>query len=35
MVLTELILTVFTLGGFDALETTDFNSFYFGKVWQF
>ena len=31
--LTELILTVFTFGGCDALETTDFNSLYFGKVW--
>ena len=34
MVLKELDLTVFTLGGSSGLESTDFNSFYFGKVWQ-
>ena len=33
-VLKELILTVSTLGGCGSLERTDFNSFYFGKVWQ-
>ena len=31
MVLTELILTVYTFGECDGLERTDFNSFYFGK----
>ena len=31
---TELILTVSTLGRCGSLERTDFNSFYFGKVWQ-
>ena len=34
-VLKELILTVSTLGGCSGLERTDFNSFYFGRVWQF
>ena len=33
-VLKELILTVSTLGECSSLERTDFNSFYFGKVWQ-
>ena len=33
MVLKELILTVSTLGRYGSLERTDFNSFYFGKVW--
>ena len=33
-VLKELILTVSTLGRCGSLERTDFNSFYFGKVWQ-
>ena len=33
-VLKELILTVSTLQGCGSLERTDFNSFYFGKVWQ-
>ena len=28
------ILTVSTLQGCGCLERTDFNSFYFGKVWQ-
>ena len=32
--LKELILTVSTLVGEGGLERTDFNSFYFGKVWQ-
>ena len=32
--LKELILTVSTLRGCGGLERTDFNSFYFGKVWQ-
>ena len=30
----RLILTVFTFGGCDGLERTDFNNFYFGNVWQ-
>ena len=34
MVLKELILTVSTLGGSSGLERTDFNSFYFERVWQ-
>ena len=34
MVLKELILTVSTLGGCSGLERTDFNSFYFERVWQ-
>ena len=34
VVLKELILTVSTLGRCGSLERTDFNSFYFGKVWQ-
>ena len=34
MVLKELILTASSLGRCDSLERTDFNSFYFGKVWQ-
>ena len=33
MVLKGLILTVSTLQGFGALEKTEFNSFYFGRVW--
>ena len=33
VVLKEMILTVSTLGGFGGLERTDFNNFYFGKVW--
>ena len=38
MVLKELILTVSTFlvstfGGCGGLERTDFNSFYFGRVW--
>ena len=33
-VLKELILIVSTLGGCSGLERTDFNSFYFGRVWQ-
>ena len=33
MVLNDMILTVSTLGGFGGLERTDFNSFYFQKVW--
>ena len=35
-VLKELISTVSTLGNnrYGSLEKTDFNSFYFGKVWQ-
>ena len=32
-VLKELILTVSTLGGCGSLERTDFNSFYFERVW--
>ena len=32
VVLTELILTVFTLGGCGGLENTDLNRFYFGGV---
>ena len=35
MVLTELILTVFTFGVCGSLERIDFNSFYFERVWQF
>ena len=31
--LERLILTVSTLGGCSGLESTDFNSFYFGRVW--
>ena len=34
MVFTELILTVSTLGKCGSLERTDFNSFYFKRVWQ-
>ena len=34
VVLKVLNLTVSTLGGCGGLERTDFNSFYFGKVWQ-
>ena len=34
-VLKELILTVSTLGGCSGLERTAFNSFYFGRMWQF
>ena len=33
MVLKELILTVSTLGSYDSLERSDFNSFYFERVW--
>ena len=33
MVLKELILTVYTLGGDGGLERTDYNSFYFERVW--
>ena len=33
-VLKELNLTVSTLGRCGSLERTDFNTFYFGKVWQ-
>ena len=33
MVLKELDLTVFTLGEFSGLERTEFNSFYFERVW--
>ena len=33
MILKELILTVSTMGGCGGLERTDFNSFYFGRVW--
>ena len=33
MVLNELILTVSTFRGCGSLERTDFNSFYFGRVW--
>ena len=37
VVLTELILTVFTFGRCGSLERSglDFNSFYFERVWQF
>ena len=35
MVLTELILTVSTVGGGGGLERTEFNSFYFEREWQF
>ena len=35
MILKELILRVSSLGGYDGLERTDFNSFYFGRVWFF
>ena len=31
--LERLILTVSTLQGFGGLESTEFNSFYFGRVW--
>ena len=34
MVLKDLDLTVSTLGGCGCLERTDFNSFYFARVWQ-
>ena len=34
MVLKFIDLTVSTLEGCGSLERTDFNSFYFGKVWQ-
>ena len=34
MVLKELILPVSTLGRSGSLERSDFNTFYFGKVWQ-
>ena len=34
MVLKELILTGSNLGGCGSLERTDFNSFYFGRVWR-
>ena len=34
MVLKELILIVSTLRGCGSLERTDFNSFYFERVWQ-
>ena len=34
VVLNELHLTVSTLQGFGSLEGTDFNSFYFARVWQ-
>ena len=34
VVLKELDLTILTLGGCSGLERTDFNTFYFGKVWQ-
>ena len=34
MVLKVLDLTVSTLRGCGGLERTDFNSFYFWKVWQ-
>ena len=34
VVLKELNLTVSTLGGCGSLEKTDFNSFYFWRVWQ-
>ena len=33
MILKELILTISTMGGHGGLERTDFNSFYFGRVW--
>ena len=33
MALKELILTVSILGGCSGFERTDFNSFYFGRVW--
>ena len=33
VVLKTLILTVSTLGRCGDLERTDFNSFYFGRVW--
>ena len=35
VVLKKLILTVYTLGRYGSHERSDFNSFYFGKVWQF
>ena len=34
MLLKQQILTVSTLGMCGSLERTDFNSFYFGNVWQ-
>ena len=34
VVLKELILTVSTLGRCGSLERTDFNSFYFVRLWQ-
>ena len=33
MVLKELILTVYTLGGCGGFEGTHFNSFYIKRVW--
>ena len=33
MVLKEVIFNSFYLGGCGGLERTDFNNFYFGKVW--
>ena len=33
-VLKELILIVSTLRGCGSFERTDFNSFYFGRMWQ-
>ena len=33
MVLKELILTVSTLGGVVVLKRTDFDTFYFERVW--
>ena len=34
VVLKERDLTILTLGMYSGLERTDFNTFYFGKVWQ-
>ena len=34
MVLKVVDLSVSTLGRYGSLERTDFNSFYFGRVWQ-
>ena len=34
MVLKELNLTISTLEGCGGLERTEFNSFYFGRIWH-
>ena len=34
MLLKELIFNRFHIGGYSGLERTDFDCFYFGRVWQ-